>query len=145
MNLHSGNILIDNDIVKIGDIDNFVNDLPIKNEAYFSYVFANKQMENSILTDMFTNNYNIFEKIDIISFGRIIYEMTFGKELKAPYPDDIEYNYIDPTVADLLRLIFVKKYSRMNSNSLVSVPEVNVSELLRHKLFNNESVFGNIY
>ncbi len=147
MNLHSGNIIIDNEIVKITDIENFVNDLPIKNEAFFSYVFSNFSKQNiktdiSLLTDVFTCNYNIFEKIDIISFGRIVYEMTFGKELKAPFPDDIEYNDIDPNIADLLRIIFVKKYSKMNSNSIISVPEVTAADLLRHKLFSNESILG---
>jgi serine/threonine protein kinase len=150
MNLHSGNILIDNEIIKILDIENFVNDLPIKNEAYFNYVFSNFNREtiksdNSILTDVFTSNYNVFEKIDIISFGRIMYEMAFGKELKAPYPDDIEYNDLDPTLSDLLRIIFVKKYSKMNSNSIITVPEVSAADLLRHKLFNNESLLGIIF
>ena len=143
MNLHTGNIILDHDSIKISELENFVNDLPIKNENYYNYVFTNFNNETflkndiSVLSEIFSYNYNIFEKFDIISFGRVIYEMTFGKELKAPYPDDMEYNDIDNSIADILRLIFVKKYSKFNSNSTITLPDVSAGDLLKHKFFNN--------
>jgi len=40
---------------------------------------------------------------------RVLYEMTTGKELKAPFPDDLEYKDFDSDIGDILKLIFKKK------------------------------------
>jgi serine/threonine protein kinase len=136
LHLHSGNVLVEDDggCVKISELENFVNDLPIRNEHFFNYVYecfnnefylkqitsSNTSQKNSaILSDIFKNSSNVFEKMDIISFGRILYEMTTGRELRAPYPDDLEYKEMDPEVVDILQIIFNKKIKKwLNKHKL---------------------------
>jgi serine/threonine protein kinase len=149
MHIHSGNVLLDEtgQEIHLTGLEIFVNDLPIRNEHVMNYAFENFNGNNfnanhgkldknaSILTDIFKNTYNIFEKIDIISFGRLVYEMAFGKELKAPFPDNLEYQDMDPGLAEVLRMIFYKKESNINTNFMYSVPEVTASELLKLRFF----------
>jgi hypothetical protein len=151
MHLHTGNILIEDDgnTIRLSEIENFVNDLPIRNEHFFHYAYENfnsdhylnsKQDYNStVLSEIFKNNYNIFEKVDIILFGRILYEMTTGRELKSPFPDDLEYKEMDSDVVELLRLIFNKRTSKVNNNFSITVPEISVADLLKMKIFNQET------
>jgi serine/threonine protein kinase len=148
MHLHTGNILIDNDgmSVRLTELENFANNIPVKNEMYLNYVYSNFNTNNSYnttLTEVFKANTNVFEKIDIVCFGRVLYELTFGKELKAPYPDEMEYNNLDKDIADILQQIFprVKK-----GTYIVTVPSVSASDLLSHKFFqedNNNGEDGN--
>jgi hypothetical protein len=148
MHLHTGNVLIDNDglTVKVSEVENFANNIPIKNELYFNYVFncfsTENGYNNSVLNEVFKSNQNIFEKIDIIAFGRIIYELAFGKELKSPYPDELEYKDLDGDIADVLQLIFLKRQSKMSSSYNITVPDVSAAELLTHKLFKQEESNG---
>jgi serine/threonine protein kinase len=133
IHLHSGNVLIDNDdLVKITELENFAMNMPIKNELYFNYVYNSFNNDNtSVLTEIFQTNYNVYEKIDIVSFGRLFYEMTFGKELKAPFPDDLEYNDLDKDIAEILQAIFPKQ----NKTYIVGLPEVSASDLIKYKFF----------
>jgi serine/threonine protein kinase len=152
MHLHSGNVLIDNNnSIKLVELENFVNDIPIRNDHLFNYAYESfnstyytKNDYNSvILSEIFKNNSNIFEKIDIICFGRILYEMTTGRELKAPFPDPIEYKDIEADISEVLSLIFNKKTSKVNSNFIFTIPEVNASDLLKMKFFNPEDGSNN--
>lgn len=153
LHIHSGNILIDERLqkIKISDLENFVCDLPIKNEQYYNYIFEELTMENSnkkidgnngLFSDIFKNQSNIFEKIDIVSFGRILYEMCTGKELKSTCPDELEYTDMDIEISNILRLIFLVKTSKYQNNFILSVPEVSASELLKIKFFNYENNFN---
>jgi len=151
MHIHTGNVLLDEngEEIRLSGLEIFVNDLPIRNEHVMNYAFENFNGNNfhisqakpnnnsSILTDIFKNTYNIFEKIDIISFGRLVYEMAFGKELKAPFPDNLEYQDMEAGLAEVLRLIFYKKESKINTNFMYSVPQVTASELLKLKFFDS--------
>lgn len=151
MHLHTGNILIDDDgnSVKLTDLDNFVNDLPIRNEHLLNYAFESfnsshylnkRDYNSSVLSEIFKSTFNVFEKIDIICFGRVLYEMTTGRELKAPYPDSSEYKDMETEIADILTLIFNKKSSsKGNSNFCMAVPEITVQELLKMKIFNSDN------
>jgi serine/threonine protein kinase len=150
MHLHSGNILISDDgqTIKICELENFVNDLPIRNEHYFYYAYENFNNEHflnskqdynsSILCEIFKNNYNVFEKVDIILFGRVLYEMATGKELKSIFPDPLEYNDMDSEIAEILKMIFYKKTSKVNSICSITVPECGISDLLKLKFFGKE-------
>lgn len=151
MHLHTGNILIEDDgnNIKISELENFVNELPIRNEHFFYYAYENfnsdhylnnkNDYNSSVLNEIFKNNYNIFEKIDIILFGRVLYEMTTGRELKSPFPDDLEYKELDPEIVEILKLIFNKKTSKVNNNFSITVPEVSASDLLKMKIFGQDS------
>lgn len=151
MHLHAGNVLIDDsgEEIRLTGLDLFVNDLPIRNEHLFNYAFENlnqgldncnqyKFDKNSqILSDIFKNTFNIFEKIDLILFGRLLYEMAVGKELKAPFPDNLEYQEMDPNLVEVFRLIFNKKESNINSNIMHCVPDVSANDLLKLRFFNS--------
>ena len=64
--------------------------------------------------------------------------MTTGRELKSPFPDDLEYKEMDSEVVELLRLIFNKRTSKVNNNFSITVPEISVADLLKMKIFNQE-------
>lgn len=148
MNLHSGNVIIceGGNEVMVSGLEIFVNNLPMRNEHYFHYAFENfnndyylsNQKENFSLSEIFKNNFNIFEKIDIISFGRLIYEMATGRELRAPYPDEMEYKEMDRDVVEVLKLIFFKKDSKVNLKYVITVPEVSMQDLLELRFFSPE-------
>lgn len=145
MHLHSGNILIDEESnrIQLVDLENCIFDIPIKNEHLMSYAFDsfNEDLQytrtdknSSILTGIFGSKINIFEKLDIISLGRLIYEMATGKELNAPYPDDLEFEDMEDSVVEVLRAIFNRK-GRSSRSFFITVPEFSASDLRKFKLF----------
>jgi hypothetical protein len=150
MNLHSGNVLVNTKTnkVKIIDFDGFLFDYPSRNEQYFFYLVElfieeySKQSydkQSAMLSDLFNPKYNVFEAIDVVSFGRLVYEMYTGKELKAPYPDEIEYPEMSPEIKEILRLIFPLK-NRIKNNSksyYIAYPDVSVESLLKMSFFSN--------
>lgn len=160
LHLHSGNVLVEEKTqqIKITELENFVCDLPIKNEQYLYFIYeefnyeqsanlsnGNKQKDyqnnnnnNNLFSDIFKSQFNIFNKIDIISFGRIMYEMTTGKELKASYPDELEYKDMDSEIAQILRAIFQKKY-KFNYNNNNNNNYISASDLLKLKFFDPEN------
>lgn len=144
LNLHSGNVLLDNNNrVKLVDFEGFYFDFPIKNEQYYHYLinlyieeyFHDKQ--NQMLNDIFTPKVNIFEIIDIVSFGRLLYEMHTGKELNAPYPDPIEYQDMNEDIEEILKLIFPFKMKMKKGEKIryIGFPEVKISDVLNLKYF----------
>lgn len=148
MHLHTGNVLIDEETNKIQlvDLENCIFDIPIRNEHLMSYAFdsfnedlqyTRNDKNSSILTGIFGSKINIFEKLDVISLGRIIYEMATGKELNAPYPDDLEYHDMEDTVVEVLRVIFNRK-GKSNRSFFITLPDISSSDLRSYKLFNNE-------
>lgn len=71
--LHTGNIIIENDRVKLLDIENGVLGVP---SFYRPYFIQHKKI-------------NTLEAIDVYCFGHTIYEMTFG----SPLHESIVENY----------------------------------------------------
>jgi serine/threonine protein kinase len=150
IHLHTGNIFVDeNQHIYIGEVENFVNNLPVKNEHYFNYAFEefnsnqyytqNKNDYNSkALSEIFKNNFNIYEKLDVISFGRVVYEMATGRELKSNCPDEMEYKTMDAEIVEILRMVFLKKVNKINNFVVLTVPEVSMKDLLKSKFFNPE-------
>lgn len=170
LHLHSGNVLVDEKTqgIKITELENFVCDLPLKNEQYYYFIYEefnfeknpnssnsnnlkeyqnnNSNNNNNIFSDIFKSQFNIFEKIDIISFGRILYEMTTGKELKSPFPDELEYKDMDIEIAVILKTIFHRKnnkfqlnnYNNYNNNVKAS-SENTAADLLNFKFFDPEN------
>ena len=74
--------------------------------------------------------------------------MYTGKELKAPYPDELEYSDMDENIKMILKKIFPRK-KRINhyntKQSFISYPEIGISELLKLDFFsttNNEQFAG---
>lgn len=162
LHLHSGNILIEEktNTIKLTELENFVCNLPTKNEQYFNFIIddlnyntntqnnnnttqkyqSNNNTNNNLFSDIFKSQYNIFEKIDIISFGRVIYEMTTGKELKSSSPDELELNDMDGDIALVLKVIFSRNIrSNRNNNNF---KEISVKDLLGMSLFNTEDALN---
>jgi len=147
LHLHAGNILIDkNNNIHISGLENFICDLTIRNQNHYNYVIDNICIDEknnfknnlNLFSDIYRNQFNIFEKIDIISFGRIIYEMTFGKELNCYYPDEMEYNLIDKEITSILKTIFFEKNLKLNSNIKelkLSPPDATAKDLINLEFF----------
>lgn len=143
INLHAGNVLVqeNTDVVKLTDYESIFLDLSLKNVNCYDYIFTKYEKEriddneSDILFDIFTPNLNLFEKVDVISFGRLIYEMYMGKELKAPYPDEIELNEIDSQdLKAVFNVIFPQKID-YKYEKYTDLPDVGVNELLKMKFF----------
>jgi len=131
LHLHSGNVLIDekNNKIKITGLENYLCDFSIRNETQFNFLLDNSEL----FVDIFRSQFIIFEKFDLVSFGRILYEMAFGKELNCAYPDEIELKSIDDHLAKLFRLLFHRKESKNGFSHKISVPEFTAKDLL-HKI-----------
>lgn len=153
LHLHTGNIFVDGENVRIAEIENVLSGLPIRNEHFLNFIYecynneyylkqlnSNVNSENSaILSKIYKNKANVFEKIDIVAFGRIVYEMCTGNELKSPCPDEIEYKYFDPHVNEVLKAIFVRS-KLMDGKINLNLPDVSAQDLLGFKLFENEGI-----
>lgn len=154
MNLHAGNVLIsgDSNTVVLCDHEEFFFGLNHRNLNLMKYVFIKcdpgieaRDKESEVLCDLFKPEVNIFEKIDIISFGRFIYEMYTGKELNASYPDELELAEIDnQDFKVLLQKIFPKDIES-NYSSLgiqLNLPEVTIKDLIACSFFNEQRYWG---
>ena len=103
-------------------MENFLLSHTFRNDHCFNYAFdcfinnnSKTDQNSSILTELFKNNFDIFEKLDLIGFGRVLYEMSVGRELKAPFPDESEYKDMDTEVVEVLSMIFKKKTYNYNN------------------------------
>jgi len=145
LHLHSGNILLnETNRVFISDIEKTINNANIRNDEFYSIAFENISKDyftshffdynSSELNEAFASKFNIFEKIDVISFGRIVYEMATGRELNAPTPDDIEYDDMDDEISEMLKRIFKRK--RKND----AEDFVTAKTLLELQLFGSEEM-----
>ncbi|XP_056643360.1 PX domain-containing protein kinase-like protein [Diorhabda carinulata] len=86
--LHTGNIIIDNDRVKLLDIENGVLGVP---SFYRPYFMQHKKINN-------------LEAIDVYCFGHVLYEMMFGAPLHESIVDNMP-NYPVTELRDLLSRI----------------------------------------
>ena len=104
LNLHSGNILVDNDNnIKVNDLEMIIfSDLKRQDENFFSSLFEyySSNPKGNVL--------NIFEVIDIISFGKILYEISTGSEMENSELNIKKLENIDKDIIDILKLIFPK-------------------------------------
>ena len=74
LNLHCGNILIDDDTkIKINDIESIIKD---NTDTFYDYIYTYYKNKSSYTKLI------LFEAIDVVSYGRILYEMFTGNELK---------------------------------------------------------------
>ena len=74
LNLHCGNILLDDDTtINLNDIESLIKD---NSDTFYDYIYIYYK-QNTSYTKL-----NLFEAIDVISYGRILYEMFTGNELK---------------------------------------------------------------
>lgn len=108
--LHSGNVIIDNDRVKLLDIENGILGVPSFYRPYF--------MQHKRICNM--------EAIDIYCFGHTLYEMTFGAPLQestvASFPSECS-----PLLRSVLESILSSESCK---NSLPTV-----DNLLQHAFF----------
>ncbi|CAH1959468.1 unnamed protein product [Acanthoscelides obtectus] len=74
--LSTGNILIDNDRIKLLDIENGILGVP---SFYRPYFIQHKKI-------------NTMQAVDVYCFGHVLYEMTFGVPLRESVVEDIQYN-----------------------------------------------------
>lgn len=98
-NIHSGNIYIRNNKVLIGELENYILNLPSKNRKIYEKILFNKKFSS----DRFECAQEI---IDIIQFGQLLYEMVTGCELKMLQPDPNDYIFIPSPIARILKEIF---------------------------------------
>lgn len=150
LNIHLGNILIDlnqNDKIYVSELENSSLNLSIRNEHYYDHLFdgldVSKTKFNSNLSGIFNSSFNIFEKFELVSLGRVIYELATGRELKANYPDEVEYSGFDEDISNILKLLFNKKQSKVNSKYIISYPEVSIFNLLKLNCFDKKTVIYN--
>ncbi len=99
-NIHSGNIYVRNTRVVIGEIENYILNLPSKNRKIYEKIFIEKKYFDK---ERFESPHEI---IDIIQFGQFLYEMVTGCELKMLKPDPNDYIFIPKPVATILKEIF---------------------------------------
>ena len=102
LNLHSGNVLIDSDFnIKINDLEMIIfSKYKRQDENFFNDLFE------YYLSNPIGNFLKVFEAIDIISFGKILYEISTGNEMETPYLNLKNLENIDKDIIDLLKLIF---------------------------------------
>lgn len=153
MNLHSGNILVNTNtnIIRLVDFESFFFNYALKHEHYYYYLIELFVQENyqelndkqsAMLKDIFNSKHNIFEAIDTVAFGRLLYEMYTGKELTAPYPDPIEYPEMEESIRDVLMKIFpikIRNYGGQNKHKYVGFPDINIKGLLKFDLFSDDN------
>ena len=102
LNLHSGNVLIDSDFnIKINDLEMIIfSKYKRQDEIFFNDLFE------YYLSNPIGNFLKVFEAIDIISFGKILYEISTGNEMETPYLNLKNLENIDKDIIDILKLIF---------------------------------------
>jgi len=99
-NLHSGNIYVKNNRIMIGEIENYILNLPSKNRKIYEKIIISEKTYDK---ERFESPQEI---LDIIQFGQLLYEMVTGCELKMLKPDPNDYIFIPKPVATILKEIF---------------------------------------
>lgn len=99
-NIHSGNIYVKNNRIMIGELENYILNLPSKNRKVYEKIFICEKVFDKERFD------SPQEVIDIIQFGQLLYEMVTGCELKMIKPDPNDYIFIPKPVANILKEIF---------------------------------------
>ena len=130
LNLHLGNILIDNDNnIKVNDLEMIIlSDLKRKDEDFFSYLFEYYSSNPK------GNFLNIYEAIDIISFGKILYEISTGSEMKNAELNVNLLENIDKDIIDILKLIFPK-----DNICSVSIKQILKMNLVKDNFIDDDS------
>lgn len=162
-NLQSSNVYVRNNRVVVGEIENYILNLPLKSRKLYEKILINEKIFDK---DRFDSPSEI---IDIIQFGNVLYEMVTGCELKMLKPDPNDYIFIPRPVAAILKEIFPEnddsndkaKFSlnlknilndSSNTNdfsyftdgktkrkSILSFPKIRIEELLYDEFFRDES------
>ncbi len=130
LNLHSGNILVDNDNnIKVNDLEMIIfSDLKRQDENFFSSLFEyySSNPKGNVL--------NIFEVIDIISFGKILYEISTGSEMENSELNIKKLENIDKDIIDILKLIFPK-----DNICSVSIKQILKMNLVKDNFIDDDS------
>ena len=130
LNLHSGNILVDNDNnIKVNDLEMVIlSDLKRQDDNFFSYLFEyySSNPKGNVL--------NIFEVIDIISFGKILYEISTGSEMENSELNIKKLENIDKDIIDILKLIFPK-----DNICSVSIKQILKMNLVKDNFIDDDS------
>ena len=130
LNLHSGNILVDNDNnIKVNDLEMIIfSDLKRQDENFFSSLFEyySSNPKDNVL--------NIFEVIDIISFGKILYEISTGSEMENSELNIKKLENIDKDIIDILKLIFPK-----DNICSVSIKQILKMNLVKDNFIDDDS------
>ncbi|CAB4036247.1 PX domain-containing kinase [Paramuricea clavata] len=87
--LHTGNIIMEGNVARLLDIENGLLGVP---SIHRHHLLELKKIQN-------------LEQQDVYCFGHVLYEMTFGKELRAPTTDEIPPNcppLLEPILSSIL-------------------------------------------
>ncbi|XP_046840763.1 PX domain-containing protein kinase-like protein [Xenia sp. Carnegie-2017] len=107
--LHTGNIIMDGNVVRLLDIENSILGVP---SIYRHYLLELKQIKD-------------LHQQDVYSFGHVLYEMTFGKELRAGATDEIPANcppLIEPILSSILTSEALKQGNLPTIKELLQLP-----------------------
>ena len=105
-----------------------LSDLKRKDEDFFSYLFEYYSSNPK------GNFLNIYEAIDIISFGKILYEISTGSEMKNAELNVNLLENIDKDIIDILKLIFPK-----DNICSVSIKQILKMNLVKDNFIDDDS------
>ncbi|XP_076812589.1 PX domain-containing protein kinase-like protein isoform X2 [Clavelina lepadiformis] len=113
--LHAGNVLIEKEVCKLTDLENYMIGIPPYYKQFYSQF---RKIHSS-------------ESIDVYSFGQLLYEMVFGKPLNQATIDFLPPNS-PATIRSVLESILSTEACKMGLPTLEG--------LLSHPLFADETV-----
>ena len=122
LNLQTGNIFIDeNEKIKINGIESILMD---NEDNFYNYIYEFFNSNQKSFPS--TTNLNLFEMIDTVSFGRVLYEMASGNPLTTHYPSDLD-ELGSYEIKEILMKIFPHK----------GICNIKLKEILQMKLFSS--------
>ena len=116
LHIHSENILINEDnVLLLNDIENALfSNFKHKRQEFLEYIYQyynwkRKEKDSFMFADDHKNKISLYEVIDIVSYGSVLYEMIMGDTMKTHKlsADDLNtLGYFNYDIEQLMRKIF---------------------------------------
>ncbi len=143
LSLETENVLLSHsNKVEIINIENIFFNRSLNLKPYDYLILGNSgiTLDNDNIRLIHESSVNLFEKIDIASFGRVIYELHFGKELTSGHPCKREIEEIQSNdLREVFKAIYPFKNGYMNQD-YVDYPEVTAESLLEKNFFRKNKI-----